>query len=177
MKVFCIGFHKTGTTSMKKALEILGFDVCGTVGVHNSNLEENIKKLAHSQIDGCDAFQDNPWPVLYEEIDRWVEDSKFILTCRDEKSWLPSVLNQFGEKSTPMREYIYGVGDPSGNEEVYLKRYKKHNKEVREYFQGRKDFLEFDIEKSKNRCKLICNFLNKEVPEKDFPHANETKRC
>ncbi len=156
-------------------MEILGFNVCGTVGVHNPNLDENIKRLAYSHIEEYDAFQDNPWPVLYEDLDRWIEDSKFILTCRDEKSWINSVLRQFGGESTPMREYIYGAGDPSGNEDVYLQRYKKHNKEVREYFQGREDFLELDIEKSKNKWKLICNFLNKEVPEKNFPHANETE--
>ena len=160
---------------MKKALEILDFNVCGTVGVHNTNLKENIKRFTYIQISKYDAFQDNPWPVLYEDVDSWVDDSKFILTYRGEKSWLNSVLGQFGGKSTPMREYIYGVGDPSGNEEVYLKRYRKHNKEVREYFWGRKDFLEFDIEKSKNKWNLICNFLNKEVPDQDFPHANETE--
>ena len=28
-KVFCIGFHKTGTTSMRDALNILGYKVAG----------------------------------------------------------------------------------------------------------------------------------------------------
>jgi len=160
---------------MERALEMLGFSVCGTVGVHNSNLKENLKKLAYQYIDRFEAFQDNPWPVLYEDLDRWVDDSKFILTYRDEENWLNSVLSQFGGKSTPMREYIYGVGDPSGNEEAYLKRYKKHNKEVKEYFQGRKDFLEIDIERDKNKWKLLCSFLNKKVPKESFPHANKSK--
>jgi len=160
---------------MERALEILGFDVCGTVGVHNSNLEENVKKLAYQHVDGFDAFQDNPWPVLYEDLDRWVDDSKFILTYRNEENWLNSVLSQFGGKNTPMREYIYGVGDPSGNGEEYLKRYKKHNKEVREYFQGREDFMELDIEEDENKWNLLCSFLDKKVPKKSFPHTNKSE--
>ena len=34
-KVFCIGFHKTGTSSLGAALKILGYKVCGPVEVHN----------------------------------------------------------------------------------------------------------------------------------------------
>lgn len=37
-KVFGIGFHKTGTTFLGQALEVLGYDVHGPIGV----LEEDI---------------------------------------------------------------------------------------------------------------------------------------
>jgi UDP-N-acetylmuramate-alanine ligase len=37
-KVFCIGFHKTGTTSLAVALKTLGYRVTGPNGVHDPDI-------------------------------------------------------------------------------------------------------------------------------------------
>ncbi len=38
-KVFCIGFHKTGTSSLAVALKTFGYRVTGPNGVNNPNTE------------------------------------------------------------------------------------------------------------------------------------------
>ena len=40
-KVFCLGFHKTGTTSLGVALGILGYRVSGAFGVNDPDIAEH----------------------------------------------------------------------------------------------------------------------------------------
>lgn len=44
-KIFCIGFHKTGTKSLGTALDILGYRVCGPVGVKDPDIAKNVLPL------------------------------------------------------------------------------------------------------------------------------------
>jgi hypothetical protein len=41
-KVFCVGFHKTGTTSLALALEILDYRVAGPTGINDPNIAKNV---------------------------------------------------------------------------------------------------------------------------------------
>jgi hypothetical protein len=34
-KIFATGFHKTGTTSLADALELIGYNVCGGIGLRD----------------------------------------------------------------------------------------------------------------------------------------------
>jgi hypothetical protein len=171
-KVFGIGFHKTGTTSLAKALSCLGYRVTGPNGTANPNIAKDVYEMAYSLATKFDAFQDNPWPILYSELDARFPSSKFVLTIRSTTDWINSVVNHFGEDDTPMREWIYGIGHPKGNEAVYIERYERHNREVIEYFQGRqKDFLILDITRGEGWEKL-CPFLEKSPPALPFPCAN-----
>lgn len=172
-KVFCIGFHKTGTTSIKKALKILGYRVTGPNGVKDPDIEKKVVLLADELIEQYDAFQDNPWPIIYKQLDPKYPGNKFILLLRDPEAWIKSQVRHFGRNETPMRKWIYGVGCPEGNEEVYLKRFENHNKEVIEYFKDRpEDLLIMDLSKGDGWEKL-CPFLNKDIPVHSFPHANK----
>lgn len=101
-KVFCIGFHKTGTTSMAVALRQLGYRVTGPNGINDPNIEKNVISMAYSLAEDFDAFQDNPWPILYKELDARFQGSKFILTLRSPGSWIKSQVNHFGKMETPM---------------------------------------------------------------------------
>lgn len=173
MKIFCIGFHKTGTTSLALALEMLGYQVTGPNGVRDPNIAQNVYNLAESLVKKYDAFQDNPWPIIYKYLDEKYPNSKFILTVRDSKSWIKSQVRHFDRKETPMRNWIYGVGCPKGNENIYLKRFERHNKEVIHYFRNRpNDLLVLDLAKGDGWEKL-CSFLGAEIPNTPFPHANE----
>ena len=119
-----------------------------------------------------DAFQDNPWPILYKELDRKFPGSKFILTLRPSDEWIRSVVSVFGDEETPMREWIYGVGHPKGNEDVYIARYERHNREVMEYFKHRSEqLLVLNITAGEGWTKL-CPFLNEQIPAINFPSAN-----
>ena len=174
-KVFCIGFHKTGTTSLGKALRILGYKVKGPFGVDDPDIAEKVYELFPSIVDQYDAFQDNPWPILYEELDEQYPDSKFILLVRDPELWLRSQIRHFGTRETPMRKWIYGEssGCPVDNEEIYLKRFNQHYADVYEYFKVRSDdLLVMDLADGDGWDKL-CSFLGCDTPRKPFPHANK----
>lgn len=172
-KVFGIGFHKTGTSSLARALTLLGYNVTGMFGVHNRNLEAEVESKALSLVDSYNAFQDNPWPILYKALDSNVPNSKFILTIRPTEQWLTSVVRHFGGKSTAMREWIYGVGDPVGNEDIYVTRYERHNAEVIDYFNDRADQLLIMNLSNGDGWEELCPFLSIDIPEVDFPHENK----
>ena len=79
-KVFCIGFHKTGTTSLELALKKLGYRVTGSFGTKDPDIAEKVHEMAYAMVPEYDAFEDNPWPILYRELDERFPGSKFILT-------------------------------------------------------------------------------------------------
>ncbi len=171
-KVFGIGFHKTGTTSLARALRVLGYRVAGPFGVHDDAIAATAVARAISIAAEWDAVQDNPWPLVYRELDEAYPGSKFILTVRDTDRWLASIMQHFGGETTPMREWIYGVGDPIGHEEIYRNRYEQHNRDVVEYFQNRPgELLMFNLAGGDGWDEL-CRFLGVAVPESPFPHAN-----
>lgn len=178
-KVFCIGFHKTGTTSLKIALKILGYRVTGPNGQRDRNIGENVEALARRIVPKFDAFQDNPWPIIYRFLDQEYPGSKFILTLRPTDKWIESVTGHFTKGIPPMREWIYGpgMGSPIGNEAVYVERYERHNREVQEYFEGRsRDFIIFDLAAGDGWLKL-CAFLGHPVPEDmPFPWRNSKEK-
>lgn len=172
-KIFCIGFPRTGTTSLAEALTILGFQVRGGpsdlkqayFGGNTEYIFEFIKKH--------DAFQDDPWPQLYKMLDNEFPNSKFILTIRDPDKWIRSIVNYFGYRDSLIRENIFGVKHPIGNENRYLEVYNKHNSEVREHFKERaSDLLVIDWEKGSSWDDL-CAFLKKPIPDMPLPCKNK----
>ena len=172
-KVFCIGFHKTGTTSLGAALAQLGYRVTGAAGISDPNIEKNVLPMAYDVVEKYDAFQDNPWPIIFKELDANYPGNKFILTVRNPESWIKSQVKHFGRNETPMRSWIYGVGCPEGNEAIYVKRFGDHIKEVRRYFLDRpQDLLVLDLAKGDGWEKL-CPFLGADNPGIKFPHANK----
>lgn len=66
----------------------------------------------------------------------------------------------------------YGVGRPKGNEDIYIARYERHNREVMEYFKDRSEqLLVLNITAGEGWTKL-CPFLNEQIPSISFPCAN-----
>ncbi len=172
MKIFGIGFHKTGTKSLARALRLLGFTVTGPNGVEDPDIAVTAWPMVRSLVPQFDAFQDNPWPLFYRELDREFPGSRFILTVRETESWLRSVVGYFGTKETPMRRWIYGHGSPVGQEAVYRERYERHQREVTEYFRARAgDLLVMDFERGDGWAEL-CPFVGRAPPGQPFPHVN-----
>jgi len=176
-KIFCIGFHKTGTTSLHSLLETLGYKVKGCYKVRDRKFVDNLKRDKFDEIkkvaDQYDAFRDNPWAILYKELDKFYPSSKFILTIRDKESWIKSIVNHCGIITTPMRKFIYGFGNPIQHQRKYLDRYERHNKEVVDYFkEKRQDLLVIDISE-KDAVKRICEFLNRKAPYETMPHKHK----
>jgi len=173
MKIFGIGFHKTGTSSLANALQHLGYSVTGPDLQLLDVIKRGDRASVFAYAEKFEAFQDNPWPLLYKELDNAFPNSKFILTTRANSKWLDSVLSHFGSSPTAMRKWIYGKAYPLGNENVYLEKYEKHNSEVRAYFKDRsEDLLELNIESGEG-WKELCTFLDHEIPDLPFPHKNK----
>ena len=181
-KVFCIGFHKTGTSSLANALYILGYRLTGAPldgfdydtikGVEPDVARSLIWAHMPSVVERNDAFQDTPWYMFFRELDERFPGSKFIMTTRATNSWCRSVVTHFGSKAVPDHQWIYGVKHAIGNESVYRRVFEKHYEDVRKYFAGRsEDMLEMDITAGDGWEKL-CPFLNVDVPHVSFPKQN-----
>lgn len=172
-KVFGIGFHKTGTSTLASALHKLGYNVCGAKNEMAQDLiNGNFQKFI-SLAEGFDAFEDDPWHLLFKEMDEAFPNSKFVLTQRDVDAWYKSCLNHFYEDTTPIRDFMYGNGAPNDNESKFKEVYLAHQEQVKNYFKDRPDdFLIIDFTKGEGWEKL-CPFLGVEIPQEAIPHANK----
>lgn len=184
-KVFCIGFHKTGTTSMGTLLRHLGYK---TLGNFRTRDRAFVADLAAGRLDDlffvadrAHAFEDNPWPLFFRELDARYPGSRFILTTRDLDRWITSLVKHFGAQAdpdSPMRRLIYGqdAGDPRGHEARYVARHQAHLDAVRAHFAGRPDaLLEVDISEP-DALGRICKFLGHETELTEMPHDNRAAR-
>ncbi len=172
-KVFGVGFHKTGTSSLAAALHRLGYNVCGAQNEKAGDFLEGNINVFIELAKRYDAFEDDPWHLLYKEMDEAFPDSKFILTDRDVDAWYKSCLNHFYEDTTDIRNYIYGNGAPKGNEQTFKEIYLQHQNQIKEHFKERpNDFLIIDFTKGEGWEKL-CPFLGVDIPNESIPHANK----
>lgn len=171
-RVICIGWHKTGTSTLGAALLQLGYSVLGCRLDAYYPLAEGDYQGALELTDPFDAVQDVPWAALYRELDDRFPASKFILTVRNERSWMASAKRHFGASKIPLHAWLYGQACLEGNETIYLERYLRHNEEVRAYFADRPDdFLEMDLSRG-DGWQELCSFLGDPVPSRTFPHEN-----
>lgn len=174
-KIIGVGFQKTGTSTLRESLKILGFSVKDTtpnilIPILRGRYNWILKILSR-----YDAAEDTPWYMIYKELDRRIPNCKFILTIRDEESWYKSVSKHIGDLRSPLHEYVYGRGKglPKDNKKNTIKVYSNHNKEVIEYFKDRpNDLLIIDFTTGE-KWDSLCKFLGKPIPEIDFPHVNK----
>ena len=183
-KVFCIGLAKTGTTSMGKAFEILGYSH------RQSNACRLFTQMAsantwaiHNEINQTDAFEDNPWPIWYKWLYKHYPESKFILTVRkDPEVFYDSLFRNAIKPSKKnhrmyyVRQTVYGIQLPTGSaihKQVIIDKYIQHNNEVMEFFSGKDNFILMCLEQGDGWDQL-CPFLGKDIPSIDFPHKNKT---
>ena len=98
MKVICAGLAKTGTTSLAKALQVLGYNVYDFpehFQFHRQEWLDSFETDRHPNFkeiyDGVDAVTDVPPAFWFEEISATFPEAKVILTVRDsEDAWLKS---------------------------------------------------------------------------------------
>jgi hypothetical protein len=168
------GFQKTGTSSLREALKILGYRVRDTTKRALIPILKNDYDKILRMLKKYDAVEDTPWFMIYKELDELIPNSKFILTIRDEDSWYESVKRHIGDVRSANHEFVYGrgMGVPKENRKNTIDVYNAHNKEVIEYFKHRPgDLLVMDFTKG-DQWEKLCPFLNKEIPGVPFPHYN-----
>jgi hypothetical protein len=175
-KVFCIGFQKTGTTSMAAALELLGYRVTSIYGQDDALDELRRSYVARGLeiAETVDAVQDMPWPLIFRELDAAFPGARFILTWRETDRWLASIRSHFGSNPAVLQALTYGpdAAYPVGHEDRYRDVYERHNAEVRAHFRDRPgDLLEMNLSHGDGWAPL-CAFLDRPVPEAPFPASN-----
>lgn len=175
-KVFGIGMNKTGTTTLKVCLEQLGYTVCSPELELLRCVDRGELGPIFEFAENYDGFQDWPWPLVYKEMDRRYENSKFVLTRRKNSDvWFKSLKKHSIKKGpTEYRKIAYGYEMPAGKKPYHVNVYEEHNEEVRAYFAGREeDFLEVCWEEG-DGWEEICGFLGHDVPEVVFPHRKKS---
>ena len=177
-KIFGIGFHLTGTTELGTALAELGYRTCGARAALVPFIEANDWRAIDHVVGTHQAFVDNPWPVLYQALDKRYPGSKFILTIRDRRTWMKKVMQYYAGRPNMMRQWIYGHSEPDGHRPAYLERFLRHNIEVQHTFAHRpQDLLVMDLDAGDGWQKLAA-FLGQPVPNRPFPghSAHRTTR-
>jgi hypothetical protein len=167
-KVFCIGYNKTGTTTLGKSLEMLGY--------RNSSFNKKVwrKYYKNNEIEKIllytskfDSFDDLPWlkEDMIPVLDKKFPGSKFIYLERDEVSWKKS-----------FNDWTFNMTGKYPNIEEGWQDYLKHQKFVLDYFKERKsDFIVINV-KDENGLKKTADFLGKTTIQNHFPHFNKTTR-
>lgn len=173
-KCFGIGFNKTGTKSLGKAMRMLDYRTIS----FDAALTE---KVGRGEIDGAleaardfDGFEDWPWPLIYKELDQAFPGSKFVLTMRkDARTWLGSLIRH-AERTGPtiFREIAYGHASPQHSAAHHIRLYEQHAVDVMAHFRGRPDQLRVLCWERGNGWPELCDFLGRPAPPQPFPHEN-----
>jgi len=190
-KVFGIGLSRTGTLSLTEALQVIGFDA-QHYPTDRATLDTLVRGDARFPLlQHYSGITDITVAPYYADLDRAWPGSKFVLTVRDEESWLRSCRDHWE------RAPAYRVGEDENEEsrvymeikrflraavyasqefdEERLRRvYRHHVQGVTRYFEGRpRDLLVLDIAAGEGYERL-APFLGMPQPPQPFPHRGNS---
>lgn len=203
-KVFCIGFGKTGTTSLEMTLASFGYKMAPQARAEMlakecqaGDMERLIKFCTVHE-----AFQDSPfsWADYYQTLDKAFPKSKFILTVRDtaeewynsfckfhtkayssgnhlptEKDLKNSSYGYLGMALDNYKAYFDFPNTPLYDREKYMGFYNERNEAIQKYFMDRPDQLLILNLKDDNAYQRLAAFLNIDVSaNKKMPWLNKT---
>lgn len=182
-RVFCIGWSKTGTTSLTEALRILGLFswhwAPWVIGFNHVRSQISDFRIDFSSVADYSAVADLPICALYRELDQAFPGSLFILTTRPLETWLASAtadvencIRWIGHMDAVER---WAFGTDVIDRDVFQKRYLQHQDQVFRFFSGRADLLTMDVSQA-NPWQRLCEFLQLPVPDRAFPHLNRRSR-
>ena len=195
LRIIGAGFGRTGTLSLKLALEQLGFEKCyHMMEVRNHPDHVNSWRAAArgEPIDWPKLFQSYQAAVDWPSCNFWREqmqafpDAKVILTLRDSESWYESVMKTIwqvskdrkvkavSEASSLMVFELIWDGIFSGrmtDKDYVIAQYEKHNQMVIEGVPKHK-LLVFEAEEG---WPTLCEFLGCSIPQTGYPNVNTTK--
>jgi hypothetical protein len=200
LRVIGAGFGRTGTLSLKAALEELGFAKC-------YHMTDVLTHLGHAPVweaaargepidwdallEGYQATVDWPACTFYEELMRRYPDAKVILTTRDPETWYASALETiFWVRSVfrgwprlvvpRMRQFrrmldrVIWDGTFDGrfaDKNHAIEVFIRHNDRVRSTV-PRENLLTYEVREG---WEPLCAFLGVPVPDsKPFPRLNDS---
>jgi hypothetical protein len=197
LQVIGAGFGRTGTLSMKAALEQLGLGPC----YHMLELIQEPARAGHWQaaldgeaVDWEEVFTGFrsavDWPAahFWPQLAAAFPDAKIILTLRDEDKWYKSisstifqVMNSPREEVEPERMATRAMtrqlildtvfGGNIDNRNAVLAAYRRNIEAVQRDVPADR-LLVFDVAEG---WAPLCRFLEKPVPEAPFPRSNSTE--
>jgi hypothetical protein len=191
LKVIGAGLPRTGTSSLKLALEQLGFGPC----YHMREVIEHPEFAAHweraadgAHVDWDEVFQgyhattDAPACHFYKSLAEHYPDAKVLLSMRDPEAWFASTQNTILRPEvmamheargtlTMCNKIGWGI-DPRLREHAYMvERFYRHNDAVKKTIPAER-LLVFDVREG---WEPLCRFLGVPVPETPFPRTNSTE--
>ena len=196
IKVIGAGFGRTGTLSLKGALEQLGFNPC----YHMMEVFErpgHIDAWYQTSRDGkvdWSLFNDYQsivdWPAVryWRELIAHYPSAKVVLSLRDAESWYKSAFETiYGRMMTPVpadapeeRRVHRAMARKIVLEDTFGGRFEdkrhaigvfeRHNDEVRATIDPSR-LLVFNV---KEGWEPLCRFLEVPVPDEPFPRLNDT---
>ena len=192
MKVIGAGLGRTGTMSLKVALEELGFGPC----YHMIELFEHPEHLPlweaatrgepvewEKIFANYQAAVDWPAVAFYSDLMKVYPDAKVLLSIRDPEKWYestkhtiytmiddpdPSPMLQMANKLVWEQTFNRNFEDRQYAMEIF----ERHNEEVKKQVPPER-LLVYEV---KEGWKPLCEFLGVAIPkEKTFPHLNDTE--
>ncbi|MDX2309577.1 MAG: sulfotransferase [Hyphomicrobium sp.] len=175
-KVMVVGLSKTGTSTLRTMLEMLGYRVCGPRKKLLPAVRAGDMAGVDELLDVYDAFEDWPWPLVYGHAhQRFGNDIRFVLTTRaSPQKWFQSLVNH-GRGSSPFRGMwaTYGHYRPDGHEAAFKAIYERHNSDVRHYFAAHPGAMaEICLERG-DGWNVLCPLVGAAVPAEPVPHSNK----
>lgn len=181
VKTFVIGCPKTGTSSVGAALEAMGCRVKGFDPVLQDYFHHGHEKPAFDQVSLYDAFADGPYNTgeFFRKLDMRFPGSRFVLTLRDEESWIKSHRAHFAPDGTnAMVKDRYRLLEY--DDDQWLEWYTRRNNDIRRYFSDRKRLL-LEVNVFSDPPEVLWKTLSEGIPglrcpalDTPFPHINKT---
>lgn len=201
IEVIGAGFGRTGTLSLKIALEALGLDKCYHMMevMRNESHAAEWRKAARGEAvnwealyTGYRATVDWPSASFWRELRAVYPQAKVILTLRDSQQWYTSVMNTIWKFSSPaagesrtqldeagMERSMMGdeiiwqgvFGGHMQDRDHVIECYEEHNQEVIDTVPADKLL----VYRPGDGWEPLCGFLQKTVPDTDYPKVNSTE--
>jgi hypothetical protein len=197
LKVVGAGFGRTGTLSLKNALEKIGFGPCYhmmEVFPRPDHVAMWHKLAFGSAIDWDLLFRDFhatvDWPSTrwWREITAHFPDAKVLLSLRDPEAWYKSMSetiyqpmkwpipaevpeNMRLQNEMVRKAIIADTFDNRFEDKAHaIDVFKRHNQEVRDTIDAKR-LLVFDVREG---WEPLCRFLEVPAPSEPFPRLNDT---
>jgi hypothetical protein len=194
MKVIGAGFGRTGTLSLKAALERIGFGPCYHMVEFLRRPEDGplwVAALGGETIDWDDVFaayeSTTDWPAcnFWRELAATYPDAKVVLTVRDPERWwhsidstlfaasrsgqLPATHAAVAEMGQLLMDRTFDGRIATSDREHVVRRFEEHNERVRQGVPPER-LLVYQVSEGWGP---LCDFLGVEAPDEPFPHVNE----
>jgi Sulfotransferase domain len=181
LSVIGAGFGRTGTLSLKSAIEQLGFGPCCHTSDerHFMGSKELWQRIYNHEPVDWDAFfagyrstVDSPSCRLYFELAEKYPSAKLILTLREPQAWFDSYQSTVLQLSTSAEGQKYSAflfGSNFHDRDTVIAAYERHNAEVQRLIPAQR-LLVYDV---KQGWPPLCKFLGVPVPAEPFPHTNQ----